>query len=48
MATIDKMEQRVLDVIQQDFPIASRPYEVMADRIGASRTAAILEGTEGS
>ena len=36
MAAINKMEQRVLDVIQQDFPIASRPYEVMADRIGAT------------
>ena len=36
MATLEKLEQRVLEIIQQDFPIAPRPYEVLAERLGVS------------
>jgi len=36
MAVLEKIEQKVLEVIQQDFPIASRPYKELADRLGAT------------
>lgn len=36
MATLEKIEQRVFEVIQREFPIASRPYEELARRLGSS------------
>ncbi len=34
--TLEKLEERVLDVIQQDFPISSHPYKELGDRFGVS------------
>ena len=36
MAALEKLEQCVLEVIQQDFPIASRPYAVLADELDST------------
>ncbi|NQU07752.1 MAG: Lrp/AsnC family transcriptional regulator [Candidatus Abyssubacteria bacterium] len=36
MAALEKLEQRVLEVIQQDFPIASRPYAGLADKLNST------------
>lgn len=36
MAALEKLEQRVLEVIQQDFPIASRPYAELADKLDST------------
>ena len=36
MAILEKLEQQVLEVIQQDFPIASHPYKELGDRLGAT------------
>lgn len=36
MATVEKFEQKVLEVIQQEFPIVSRPYEELARRLGST------------
>jgi len=36
MAALEKLEQRVLEVIQQDFPIASRPYAELADGLDST------------
>jgi DNA-binding Lrp family transcriptional regulator len=36
MATLEKLERRVLEIIQQDFPIASHPYKELGDRLGAT------------
>jgi DNA-binding Lrp family transcriptional regulator len=38
MAALEKLEQRVLEIIQQDFPIASQPYRELADRLGSTET----------
>ena len=34
MAALKKVEQRVLDIIQQSFPIAARPYQELAGQVG--------------
>jgi DNA-binding Lrp family transcriptional regulator len=36
MAELEKLEQRVLEVIQQDFPIAFRPYTELADKLDST------------
>ncbi len=36
MTALEKIEQDVLEIIQQDFPIAPRPYEVLAEKLGAT------------
>jgi DNA-binding Lrp family transcriptional regulator len=36
MPALTKLERRVLEVIQQKFPIASRPYEQLARRLGVT------------
>ena len=36
MPTLEKLEQRVFEVIQQGFPIASRPYEELACQLGST------------
>jgi DNA-binding Lrp family transcriptional regulator len=36
MATLDTLERQVLDIIQQKFPIVSRPYEELARQLGAT------------
>ncbi|GAB4353018.1 MAG: Lrp/AsnC family transcriptional regulator [Candidatus Abyssubacteria bacterium] len=36
MASLKKLEQRILEIIQQRFPVASRPYLEMANELGAS------------
>ncbi len=36
MAALEKLERRVLEIIQQDFPIEPRPYRVMADQLGVT------------
>jgi DNA-binding Lrp family transcriptional regulator len=36
MAKLDKLEQRVLEIIQQGFPIASRPYEELARQMDST------------
>lgn len=36
MAELEKVEQRVLEIIQQDFPITSHPYKELGDRLGAT------------
>ncbi len=35
MAELGKLEQRVLEVIQQKFPIVPRPYEALARQLGS-------------
>ena len=30
--TLDTMDKRILDIIQTDFPLASRPYAIIASR----------------
>lgn len=36
MAKLEKLERRVLEIIQQDFPITSHPYKELGDRLGAT------------
>ena len=36
MATLEKLEQQVLEVIQQDFPIASNPYKELAEQLDST------------
>jgi DNA-binding Lrp family transcriptional regulator len=36
MVTLGKLEQRVLEIIQQDFPIASHPYEKIARQLDST------------
>jgi len=36
MAALRKLEQRVLDIIQQSFPIVPRPYEELARQLGVT------------
>ena len=36
MANLEKLERRVLDVIQQDFPIAPHPYKELGEQLGAT------------
>jgi DNA-binding Lrp family transcriptional regulator len=36
MARLEKLEQRVLEVIQQKFPIASRPYQELAVQLDST------------
>lgn len=36
MAALKKIEQRVLDIIQQSFPIVPRPYQELARRAGTT------------
>ena len=38
MATLEKLEQQDLEVIQQDFPIASHPYKELAERLNSTET----------
>lgn len=32
----DRLDKRILDIIQSDFPLVSRPYEEIARRIGST------------
>mgnify|MGYP000979810958 CR=1 FL=1 len=32
--TLDTMDKRILDIIQTDFPLESRPYAIIAERLG--------------
>ena len=36
MAEIDNSNKKILNNIQVDFPISSRPYKIIADRLGIS------------
>jgi len=36
MVTLGKLEQKVLEIIQQNFPIVSHPYEEIARQLGST------------
>ncbi len=38
---LNENEKRVLDVIQSDYPIASRPYAVIGERLGLTESEAL-------
>lgn len=40
-ATLETMDRRILDIIQTDFPLESRPYAVIAGRLGISEQEAL-------
>jgi DNA-binding Lrp family transcriptional regulator len=40
MVDLEKLEQRVLVIIQQDFPISSHPYKVLGEALGATESEA--------
>ena len=33
---MDQLDRKILDIIQTDFPLDSRPYAVLAEKVGAS------------
>lgn len=42
MPDLDDLDRRLLNAIQSDFPLAERPYQVLAERVGADE-ATVLE-----
>lgn len=38
---LDLLDRRLLDIIQTDFPLESRPYAVLGERLGISETEAL-------
>ena len=40
-AALDTMDKRILDIIQTDFPLESRPYAVIAERLGITEQEAL-------
>ena len=38
METLDRLDRRLLDEFQREFPLTSRPYAVIADRLGVDET----------
>ena len=39
--TLDTMDKRILDIIQTDFPLESRPYAIIAERLGITEQEAL-------
>ena len=39
--TLDTMDRRILDIIQTDFPLESRPYAIIAERLGITEQEAL-------
>lgn len=41
MACMDKIDRMLLDLIQSDFPVASRPYKILAGKVGITEQDAL-------
>ena len=39
--TLDTLDKRILDIIQTDFPLESRPYAIIAERLGITEQEAL-------
>ena len=44
--TLDTMDKRILDIIQTDLPVESRPYAIIAERLGITEQEAPVSYTQ--